>query len=474
MPPANVALVVLDTVRKDTFDERATRIRDRAAVSYERAYAPSSWTVPSHASMFTGDLLHRHGVHAHAPEYDLAPADTFLDRLPDHRTIGVSANSFLSPRFGFDALFDEFEHLHGNEEFLTGGLDTAEFMESTDIEGARRYLAYLRAAASEGALARSLVNAAYMKANNALLGTSLPRVGDYGARTVCRRAAALAEREEPFFLFCNVVDAHAPHEAMWGYDGPVPNSWTSRAHGVWEVNNRWLDDEEGYLKEYEEYFERFRDLYGAAVEYLDRRIAGLIDDLQAATDRPTRVVVTADHGEELGLPGGRGLGHKLPSTPVTHVPLAVIEPPEAASSGVTDGPVSLLDVGDLLVGLAEGDLPDLRRDRCPVERLGVIAPPEERREHWNRGIRAVHDPGKPTDDASVKYEWDTLGARDRYDASVSTERLAASDVDMPEAVTALYDVGLDEYKRRATARGNDVESEVDADTRRRLEDLGYM
>jgi len=151
MTTRNVVLLVLDTVRKDVFDERASRLRKRPGVSFERAYAPSSWTVPSHASMFTGKLAHEHGVHAHDIDYTkIDLKDTFLDAL-EHQTIGVSTNSFLSPQFGFDRLFDEFTSLQGNEELLPGGIDSAEFMDTTDAAGIARYLAYLKAAAAKSA-----------------------------------------------------------------------------------------------------------------------------------------------------------------------------------------------------------------------------------------------------------------------------------------------------------------------------------
>jgi len=66
----NVVLIVLDTVRKDYFDEYAYRLQDRSDVTFSNCRAASSWSVPSHASMITGELPHVHGIHTHDRYFD--------------------------------------------------------------------------------------------------------------------------------------------------------------------------------------------------------------------------------------------------------------------------------------------------------------------------------------------------------------------------------------------------------------------
>lgn len=459
MTTRNIVLIVLDTVRKDYFDKHARRLREQSDASFERCYAASSWTVPSHASMFTGQLLHQHDVHSHNPDYgQISTADTFLNELP-HRSIGVSANSFLSPRFGFDRLFDEFASLHGNEELLVGGIDTADFMEQTDYEGVARYASYFTEAFRQSALTTSLVNASYMKLNNVLLNRNFPRISDYGGRTVTREATKRSVGNEPFFLFMNLVEAHQPHENLRPYDSSVPNTWTSREYGVWELNNDSLEN-------YPEYLENFRELYEHSIEYLDNLVEGLIDQLEDKTDRPTTVIVTADHGEELGLLDEQGLGHKIPSTAVTHVPLEVFNPPEDAPSEVTDV-VSLLDMGSLVTALAKGTFPNLKRERAPIERIGDVKPPATQQEFWNRGIRCVYD-------AHRKFEWDTTGKQCRYGVKTSQETLETSGVNIPKDCRELFNEDLIVYKDRASNDRQELADEMDDSTQRRLEDLGYM
>jgi arylsulfatase A-like enzyme len=70
-PPVNAVLIVLDTVRADHLHRygygrnTSPRIDGFAAgaTQYDRAIAPSSWTLPSHASMFTAKHSFEHGAH---------------------------------------------------------------------------------------------------------------------------------------------------------------------------------------------------------------------------------------------------------------------------------------------------------------------------------------------------------------------------------------------------------------------------
>ena len=73
--PPSILLVVIDTLRADAASaygsaEGTTPAFDALAATgqlYTRAYAPSPWTVPSHASLFTGSSIDAHGVGLHGP-----------------------------------------------------------------------------------------------------------------------------------------------------------------------------------------------------------------------------------------------------------------------------------------------------------------------------------------------------------------------------------------------------------------------
>jgi len=54
------------------------------------------------------------------------------------------------------------------------------------------------------------------------------------------------------------------------------------------------------LGEFEPSVERVRRLYAATVDYLDRLVADLVRALETGDDRESILIVTADHGENLG------------------------------------------------------------------------------------------------------------------------------------------------------------------------------
>lgn len=459
----NVVLVILDTVRKDYFDEHATALRSFADIEFKRCYAPSSWSIPSHASMFTGVLPHRHGVHSYNPNY--ATLDrTFLDDL-DHRALGVSANGAVSESFGFDALFDEFYSFAGNDELSP---DVMSINEVQDYDGPGRYIAYLTRAAAQGRLASSLRNGLYIKANEFLNGRSLPKIGDSGAAAVMEKALSITTAE-PFALFLNFIDAHGPMENRRVLDSEVPSSWSSHQIGLNESRNRSREELKGFLDNY-------RDLYAANVRYLDRTVIELIREMQARTDRETVFIVTADHGDELRLPGERDLGHMDFSTPLLQVPCVVIgddtgigveveNESDTGENGTSiTSPTSLLDIGAVATRLARGDdAPDISRRRAPAERIGMLFYNGDD-PYWTRGVRTIYE-------KTVRYERDTLGnaARINVSRSVDEERM---DIDPSNFNDPEFDSDLDAYVAAAQAAGGKT-PDLATETMDHLEDLGY-
>lgn len=208
---------------------------------------------------------------------------------------------------------------------------------------------------------RSLLNTAAFQLDHWTrhgLFSGLPALFDDGAASVHRTALDRIQNrdnEEPFFLFTNVMEAHEPHRDTRHFDSStysVPMGWDSTDLETWDAVNP-TDDVETALR-------RYRDLYGASIEYLDRSVSTFIERLRDVTERKTTVIVTADHGENLAQPTDDGhLGHVTSLTEgVLHVPLLVINPP-AGYSPTTDGYVSHLALRRLIAGFAHGELPSI-------------------------------------------------------------------------------------------------------------------
>ncbi|MBW2693829.1 MAG: sulfatase-like hydrolase/transferase, partial [Deltaproteobacteria bacterium] len=117
-PRPSIVLVVIDTLRADavsaygavkgttpSFDALASE-----GLLYGRAFAPSPWTLPSHASLLTGLAVDRHGVGVAGRMGLRAEFTTLAERLSaaGYQTAGFSENPLVSDLFGFEQGFERF------------------------------------------------------------------------------------------------------------------------------------------------------------------------------------------------------------------------------------------------------------------------------------------------------------------------------------------------------------------------------
>src|SRR5436190_2588055 len=126
----NVLLVSLDSVRQDFVgcyghrprrapDVPVTPEIDRLAalgVRMADAYASSSWTLPSHVSLLTGEPEVVHGVDTDQQSLD-ASVPTLAELLKRHgyRTAGVFSGPYLEPHWGFGRGFDRYRAAYGRK-----------------------------------------------------------------------------------------------------------------------------------------------------------------------------------------------------------------------------------------------------------------------------------------------------------------------------------------------------------------------
>ena len=468
MGKRNLVLVCLDTVRKDVFDEYAPRLQARADVVYEQCRAASSWSAPSHASMFTGTLPHEHGVHAYHRDFSgLSREDAFLGDLPDHRALGVSANVWAGSSFGFDGLFDDFSDISPDRRFPEG-IDVARFGQNCEAEGVAKQVEFLREALAHDHPLYSLANGALVELDNVLARAPVPKLLDDGANTLARQAKAQIRRtDEPFVQFINFMDAHGPLHHVFGYDRAhhdAPNGWTSES----------VDWARAVAEDDRELIDRYEGLYAASIDYLDRKVCELVDGVRAATDRETTFVITADHGDNLGTDADEGLwGHvdSSLSEGLLHVPCVVLNAPGSEAIR-EDRYLSHLRLGDLLVGLANGEVPDVGEDRIAAERIGhsgKVHTLSEKSDEQNRMIRCVYEDER-------KRCWDSNGDRESYRLDPSRpcwQETIDEPVDVPALEAEFFERDTESYYRRVRERADEGPA-VDDVVSDRLRRLGYM
>jgi arylsulfatase A-like enzyme len=344
----NVLLIVLDAVAADHLSlygyERPTsptmvELAERG-IRFDRVQATSSWTLPSHASIFTGRWPHELSAGW------LTPLDRAYPTLAEYlssrgyATAGFVANywycasdsglgrgfaayeDYIFPRltaFRWASLVDRsVKGIQGLEHFLQNRLDI-------DV---------LKTAVQRLWL---LVNADRKDA--AVINRELL---DWLTR---RR-----QPERPFFAFLNYYDAHAPYQLpservhRFGTE-PSDARESDMIESWWPMDKTALSPRDIAFA---------HNAYDDCVADLDEELGRLFDELgRRAVLDTTWVIITADHGESFGEHAGVFChGTSLYQTEL-HVPLVIIPPGGSASNRVVTETVSLRNIAATIVDVLD-------------------------------------------------------------------------------------------------------------------------
>lgn len=284
-----VLFVVIDTLRADHTSlcgySRPTTphlasMKEKGAATTCRAYSPAPWTLPSHASYFSGAPVHEHGA-----QFVVGSA--------------VALNQNITAR----PLADSYETLA--ETFQGRGYQTALVSGNTIL------------IEESGLLQGFDVHKTAVAADGALRGPELPKA--------VRRTLKGLDPARSLFLFVNIFDAHDPYPAIPADVGWVPERDVVR----FRANDLTMDNPfyrfiQGKMPEDEAgpWLAHITDLYDYGVNRADQsfgRLLAILEETGFAAGR-LRVVLTSDHGEFLGehhlLRHGGFLWE-----PVTNVPL---------------------------------------------------------------------------------------------------------------------------------------------------------
>ncbi len=322
-PPSsapNVILVVLDTVRSKSLGTygypRATapalqRVASEGAV-FERALAPAPWTLPSHATMFTGRQPHEHGADWSKPLDGRYPTLAEALRARGYATAGFAANTLNVTRIhGLARGFIHFEDL----PVSAGGLALSTSIGRLIVgQGSlRHWLNYHEVADRQPA--------------ERITSNFLTWLG--------------ANRERPFFAFLNYFDAHDPYlppdpfATKFGpRRSPTARFWHTGV-AAWPVDRQKLPPQQRQAEV---------DAYDGAIAYMDSQLDRILRYLaeQQLLDN-TLLIVTSDHGEQLGEHGLYNHGNSM-YRPLMHVPLVMRFPGRVPAGVRVPQPVSLRNI----------------------------------------------------------------------------------------------------------------------------------
>jgi len=311
--PGNVLFVVMDTVRADHLTPygygRPTTpgladFADEATV-FEEAVAPAPWTLPVHASLFTGLYPSQHGANQENPYLESATTLAQTLSATGYDTACYSSNAWITPYThltdGFDDQDNFFEVMPG--DLLSGPLARAwKTMNDNDR---------LRAIADKLVSLGNVAHEYFAGGEGA--DSKTPAVVD--------RTKAFVEDADDWFAFINLMDAHLPYhppdEFVDEFAPGVDSTAVCQNSKEYNSGARDIDDDE---------WEAIRGLYDAEIAHIDAQLTRLFDWLKAEGEwEDTTVVVCADHGE---LHGEHDLyGHEFCLyDPLVNVPLMVKHP----------------------------------------------------------------------------------------------------------------------------------------------------
>jgi arylsulfatase A-like enzyme len=286
----NIIFVVWDTVRRDHLSvygyERSTtphlNARSKSSVTYTRAVSSSSWTLPSHASMFTGMYPKTHGAHwkyGGPPDKRKIPflseeSETLAEILWEngYQCGGVCANANFAGK-----------RVRMNQGFWYFNEDRNPFVIHKHTK---------------------------FEASNFLVGKVLEKIKDPDFLFYARISTASADqvnkraldwldsidKEKPFFLFLNYMDAHEPYyppadltQKFPGYNSDYVLTLLTHSNKEELTENK----KEHYISQYD-----------ACIAYLDQKYHEFEKSLQERNlFRDTFIVIVSDHGEFFGEKG---------------------------------------------------------------------------------------------------------------------------------------------------------------------------
>jgi len=456
----NVLMIVLDTVRADHlsvygYERPTTPILEEIAgqgALFTKAYSAAPWTLPSHASFFTGLYPAAHGC-----------THEKLRLEKDHLTLAelLRGQGYVTLGYSNNPLVGRMSELNqGFERFVEGWRpEPSLFM---------------------GAAALQVLS---WRVWPDLFPADAGAAGTFAV--VERWLKEVSQSGTPFFLFINYMEAHPPMPRHAG--AYVFFESEAEAHSrLARVKSDFLARNAGRADIGQDMKDALVRLYDGQIYYLDNevgRIADALDRLNLSYN--TILIILSDHGELFGEHGVWGHERTLYNE-LLHVPL-IIRCPALVKGGVrVSEPVSLRElpamIGALQKGGSIGDAVDAARARR-TEIEGLVA--EVARPVAFMEVLKKRFPGydvRPLDRRQKafirlpwKLLWDSRGGDELFNLEIDPqETISFREAEFETYRKMLSE--LDQYRERYPA-GLDKPAPLpamDRETLEKLRSLGYV
>jgi arylsulfatase A-like enzyme len=479
----NIVIVVMDTARAKTIlrsgKPRFPNLRKLAdeGTCFTRAFADAPWTLPSHASLFTGTKSSQHGANA-AHKYLNEDLHTISEVLSSvgYETAMVTNNAWLTDDFGMSRGFND---QYKAWQYFQTEVDIGPIvMNDTGPQLLKNVASQVR----RGNPVKNIVNM--------LFGRFKYRSSDYGAaRTNKLVKKYLSNRQNPFFLFVNYLEPHLKYQPPKEYASEYLDCEYEEALNIPQEPWRYTC---GTLELSDQELDVLEDLYTAEIAYLDQRLGEIVEYLKKTNRwQNTLFFVLGDHGENIGEHEMMDHQYCLYDT-LLHVPLIV-------TGGPFNGPSSdnqLVQISDIfptifdILNLTDNEVESQfkgssflsnssKRDQIVSEYVAPQPSIEALKEKvgdapinpetFNRSLRAVR-----TDD--WKFIRGSDGTRELYNIEDPNDEedtnLYESKPECAASLGKALDDWLESFQQAGVARDDDIE--INEGTKRRLEDLGYI
>jgi arylsulfatase A-like enzyme len=464
----NVVLVTMDTTRADHlscygYGKLTSPVLDKLvkeAVLFENAYATSPWTLPSHASIFTGKYPTSHGAHRSA-RFDRSLSGGYWQILSDrhvtmaevlreqgYRTGAVVAGIFCSRMYGVSQGFDYYYDVWPQM--------------SHEV---RHFLVYQ--------FARMVKNRIIaLDSTIEARGWAAPpadKVNDIVFRWLARN------HHEPFFLFINYFDVHSPYTPPEPYDTLFGSNELKTVY--WGMPDKLYEPVYGMVRTLsQDEKEYFFSQYDGEIRYLDAQMGRLFNTLEKlGVYDDTIIIVTSDHGEGFGE---HYLLYHLVSAvydELTRIPFIVKYPKRANRKGFVAGRVSLVDIMPMVLSELGFPMPEGVQGKVGPRASGYVVAeaerglpsPKEYGGRFNKEVTALYS-------GELKYIHSSDGADELYNLNLDPHELQNLMKDDPGVGREMRSQleGVVESLREQGIEGEALE--VDEGMEERLRALGYV
>jgi arylsulfatase A-like enzyme len=385
----NIILVVMDTAaarRCSVYghSRETTPGLERIAregVLYHSCFATSTWTIPSHLSLFSGLYPSEIGIKEHANQVP----DAFyclpevLQQLGYH-TVGISCNGLVGHQRGFDVFYD-MDTPFFSEGYHQDKLNTQFIRRATDREFGRLWyhLQYVFQKKRYLFPIQNILERLYKKYCIDLY---------YKTSRATERTFKIAQHlikkyqgKKPLFLFLNLMETHWKYNPPLSYNNIIDISIKERQE-LYQY-----DHQDFYITTLPaETMEKIYLLYEQGLYFLDQKLFDFYNflEVQRVKDH-TLLAITSDHGESLGEHGLWGHLFGLYNETL-QIPLVIKYPAGMAGAGESRRLAQLNDLFATILEAAGSPLPwpQSSRSLLSASREHVFA------EHYqNVGLQAI-------------------------------------------------------------------------------------